>query len=746
VKIMDKIDKMDVHKETYREEAYELLAELEETLLELEEDSGNMDLISRVFRALHTLKGSGAMFGFDNIASFTHDVENVFELVRNGVLHITKDLIDIVLASGDYVKDMLDASASDDVFDEEVGQKILERLKVFLSEQKVDTNAITSAPQSAPTPTPTPASTTASTTASTIEDEDYEPASDSVFQQSDSSGQEVTYRILFKPDKSIFKAGVNITYLLEDVQSLGKAYVLAHLGPIPTLQEMSPEDCYTYWDIILTTDKGDKAIRDTFIFVEDLSELQVDVIDEGGLVIEETDYKKLGEILVERGTLSKKDLQSVIEAQSRLGEVLVQKGLANARDVESALVEQKHVKDIRTERYARDMAKTIRVPSERLDSLVDLVGELVTVQARLTQHAGERRSDSTLLSISEEVERLSAELHDNTMSIRMLPIGGTFTKFKRLVRTLSTELGRDVQLITSGAETELDKSVIEKLNDPLVHLIRNCVGHGIESPALREAVGKTSMGTVNLRAEHSGADVIISISDDGAGIDLTAVRAKAIEKGIIHHDADLTKHEILNLIFAPGFTTAASVTGVSGRGVGMDVVKRNIESLRGTVELDSTKGIGTTITLKLPLTLAIIDGLMVRIGGDHFVIPLLSVEECVELRYRETEGEAGRSLINVRGEMIPYIKLRDRFAVPGERPELEQVVILETNDIKVGFAVDKVVGEHQTVIKSLSRVYRNVKGISGATILGNGSVALILDIPQLVTDEVVEENARVEDM
>jgi len=316
----------------------------------------------------------------------------------------------------------------------------------------------------------------------------------------------------------------------------------------------------------------------------------------------------------------------------------------------------------------------------------------------------------------------------------MLPIGTTFSKFQRLVRDLSSDLGKNILLKTEGAETKLDKTVIEKLGDPLIHLIRNCIDHGIEMPEIRKFVGKPEQGEVCLSAEHSGANVFIKITDDGAGLDAARIRAKAIEKGLIAPDALLSDKECFSLIFAPGFSTAQTVTSVSGRGVGMDVVKRGIEALQGSVDIASQKGVGTTITLKLPLTLAIIDGLLVRIEDHHYIMPLSAIEECVELTREDVEKSHGKNLADIRGEIVPYIRLREEFALFGTAPEIEQIVTARINDRRIGFVVDEVVGEHQTVIKSLGRIYRDVDDVSGATILGDGRVALILDLPKLLNN------------
>jgi two-component system chemotaxis sensor kinase CheA len=424
-------------------------------------------------------------------------------------------------------------------------------------------------------------------------------------------------------------------------------------------------------------------------------------------------------------------MQKVLQRQKRFGELLVEQGIVSPEKVQSALIEQQHVKSVRKERsdapQQLEAAASIRVPSERLDKLINLVGELVTVQAHLSQVTLDME-DETLAAIAEEVERLTKELRDTALNIRMLPIGSTFSKFKRLVRDLSQELGKEIEMETFGAETELDKTVIEKLNDPLVHIIRNSIDHGIEMPEARRVAGKPSHGTVYLGAEHSGDSVLVTIRDDGGGLDRDAIRAKAIENGLISATAELPDKEIFAQIFAPGFSTAASVTSVSGRGVGMDVVKRGIEGLRGSISVDSVRGSGTTITLRIPLTLAIIDSLLVSVGTDHFVLPLAAVEECVELTAEDIRNAHGNNLAKVRGSLTSYISLRDQFDIPGERPEIEQIVIAVVNGVRIGFVVDCVVGQHQTVIKPLGRMYQDVKGISGATVLGDGSVALILDL------------------
>lgn len=700
------------HIATYREEAGELLAELEISLLELEDNPRNDDLINRVFRAMHTIKGSGAMFGFDDIARFTHEVETVFDQVRNGKMQVTRYLLDLTLQARDQITAMLEASAGGPQADEANGQRIIAGLQELL-------------PQVA-----TLKATATETTA--------------IVQATDSASR--TYRIRFKPLPEIMLGGTNPVSLLNELRNLGSCEIVAHLDSIPTLDQLTPEHCFMYWDIILTTNRGTEAIKDVFIFVEDDCELKIDLVDDSSNPDGEAVDKKLGDILVERGDLSPVELQKILSMQKRFGEILVEQGLVPASKVQSALAEQQQIKQVRQERSAAvpsaaEAALSIRVPAERLDHLVNLVGELVTVQAHLTQVAGNRR-DNEISAVAEEVERLISELRDTTLNMRMLPIGSTFSKFKRLVRDLSAELGKDIDLETTGADTELDKTVIERLNDPLVHLIRNSIDHGIEMPEVRKAAGKPTRGIVHLAAEHSGDSVLVTIRDNGAGLDKERIRAKAIERGLITASSELTDKETCNLIFAPGFSTAQNVTSVSGRGVGMDVVKKAIETLRGTIDIASEQGKGSVITLRIPLTLAIIETLLVRIDQNYFVLPLTMVEECIELTRADVQAAHGRHLAHVRGELTPYINLRTEFDIRTNQPEIEQIVVLSVNGKRIGFVVDDVVGEHQTVIKTLGKLYRDVRGISGATILGDGTVALILDPGLLVQSVAITEQEQ----
>jgi len=681
---------MEVNVQAYLDEADELLAVLEEALLELEQNLSDSEAIARVFRAMHTLKGSGSMFGFERVANFTHHIETVYDKVRAGNLSANTTLVSLTLKACDHIKTLLHRP---DEADGGLHASLEQDFVSFGSSQ-------TAAPAATET---APAAMAA-------------------------AGGEACWRIEFAPEAEIFLNGTNPLSLLLELEELGECRVIGNIDKLPALDDANynPEHCYARWDIFLTTAADEASIRDVFIFVEDLSHLRI-------ARISEDPERRLGEILVERGELEPQELSKALAEQSKLGHILVEQELISPASLTSALAEQEQVR----QKVAKtsEPAASLRVASDKLDHLVNLVGELVIVQARLSQLAVSR-IDPEILGVAEEVERLSAELRESTMNIRMLPIGSSFGRFKRLVRDLSAELGKEIDFVTLGAETELDKTVLEKLGDPLVHLIRNSLDHGVETPEERLKAGKPAAGTIEISAEHAGSSVLIRVRDDGKGLDPELIRRKAIDKGLINADAVLSEGEINALIFAPGFSTASQVSNISGRGVGMDVVARSIEALGGAVEITSAKGRGTTITLRLPLTLAIIEGLLVAIGNERFVIPLASVLECIEV---ERDINSASQLIKIRENLVPYVVMRDIFNATGVKPLREHVVITEVGNETLGLVVDTVIGQQQTVIKNLNGGLTNLKGIAGATILGDGSVALVLDLKGLLPEKRRDE-------
>lgn len=719
-------------KEAFREEAAELLNNLEATLLELEADPHNSETVSAVFRTMHTIKGSSAMFGFDEISHFTHEVESIMDLLREGAFVADRRLIDLTLKSRDLISSMLNSPGGEYA---STAEALIRDFKEHSERRIAEKNAERAGTSELP-----PATSQGEGAAEEAGSDTPVSSPVGLGLLPASPGAEramETFRIRFVPASDVFLNGTRPLLLLDELRSLGEASIIPLADLIPPLSEIDPEKCYVGWEITLTTDKGEDAIHDVFIFVEGTGELLVERLA-SEKKNPEIQVKRIGEILVSRGVTTPEKIQDVEGGRKRIGELLVEEKVATPAQVQSALAEQEHLKRLKDKQQDLGTA-SIRVASEKLDALVDLVGELVTLQARLSRTSADLH-DGGLSLISEQFERLVSQLRDNTMSIRMLPIGSTFSRFRRVVRDLSAELGKEIELETEGAETELDKTVIEKLNDPLVHIIRNSVDHGIELPDDRVAAGKDRRGTVSLAAMHSGAHVLISVSDDGGGLNTDRIYAKAVERGIVSPGVTLSEQELFQLIFAPGFSTAKVVTSVSGRGVGMDVVKREIDSLGGSVSVDSIRGSGTKVTLKIPLTLAIIEGLLVRIGGEHYVVPLSSVDGCIEIKRQDRLAAGdGRKLLTYRNELLPYVGVRELFDVSGDAPEIEQIVVVNANEARVGFVVDQVVGDYQTVIKPLGRMFKNSEGLSGATILGDGTVALIVDVNRLAAAAQREE-------
>ncbi len=689
---------LDKGREAFRVEACELLEELEASLLKLEENPDDKDLIGRVFRAMHTLKGSGGMFGFENIESFTHHIESALDRVRNGEIAVNQNLIDLTLATRDQIKQMLE-STDDGSGDQVEQQRILNEFMKLLPEfGKAD--------------------------ASQNSQNDF-LIEDGVSLSS--------FHIRFRPKPHIFSFGTNPLLLLKELCDLGECRIIGDCSGVPDLKKIIPDNSYLGWNILLKTSRHIHSIQDVFIFVEDDCDLEIKMIDDGTCPGRVLDIDLCASLLVENEDLTPENINKCMKDADPSSSAAKKSETKSDNSVDSAAEKNKE----------SAVVSSIRVASEKLDSLVDLVGELVIAQARLSQTvAAGIQNDAELIPISEELERLTSQLRGAAMDMRLVPVGALFNKFKRLVRDLSREQGKEIDLVIEGSETELDKTVIERLNDPLVHIIRNSIDHGIEPSAKRMFSGKSKTGTIHISAQQSGADVVISIQDDGAGIDEKAVLAKAIEKGLVQPDQHLSRPEILKLIFAAGFSTASQVTAISGRGVGMDVVKQNIDALRGSIDIKSEQGKGTSISLRLPLTLGIIEGLLVKISDNYYAFPLSVVEECVELIHKNGHTEKGRRLINLRDRAVPYISLREQFGLTDERPPFEQILVTKNNGQQVGFVVDQVIGEQQVVIKSLGRMYSQVEGISGATILGDGTVALILDVPKLAELAEIQENGE----
>jgi two-component system, chemotaxis family, sensor kinase CheA len=654
--------------QVFRTEAAELFEQIEGGLLDLLHDLSNQDQIDAVFRGLHTLKGSGAMFGFEALAAFTHHCETAFDRVRKGEVPATAELVAAVLDAQDHMKSLVATPNGDH---EMAGDVLLAKLQAAVGAGGGDHHARAAAPKQ-------PVAAAAAPAGATV------------------------WKLVFRLPMNSMVNGTNPLGLLDELRELGECKIVVDKSKIPDLDGLVPSELYLGWTVTLTTDKPKSDIEDVFIFVMDDMEFELTQVDASAPAVE--------------------------------AEAEVVAPVASAQS--SAPVEQKPAQAAAAApgdaKHGKPAAENVRVPAERLDELMDRVGELVIAQSRLSQLAGSS-ADIMLRSVSEDVERLSGELRDTMMVLRMVPVGSLFTRFRRLVHDLARETGKIIELHTEGETTEVDKTVIERLADPLVHLVRNSIDHGLEMPQDRLAAGKPETGKVTLLARQSGGEVIITIKDDGRGINRERVRAKAESSGIIQPGAQLMDQELLQLIFQPGFSTAQQITNLSGRGVGMDVVKKTVEALRGVIDIRSEEGKGSEISLRIPLTLAIIDGLLVRVGTGCYVIPLSAVEECLELSIEDDLRSRGRSFISLRDSLVPFLRLRDMFRTGTQPDPYQKVVVISTGNERVGLVVDQIIGDHQTVIKAMSRLHHDVVTFSGATILGDGSVALILDVTNLVS-------------
>ncbi|MEW9616542.1 chemotaxis protein CheA [Shinella sp. S4-D37] len=641
----------------FRTEAAELLEQIESGLLDLTRSLDDRDQIDAVFRGLHTLKGSGAMFGFDALAAFTHHCETAFDRVRKGDVPATHELVSAVLSAQDHMRALLETPNGDH---EGMSAALLDNLHRAVNGGGYPAPAVASAAPVA-----------------------------------EEAGGLREWRIRFSLPANAMANGTNPLGLLDEMRDLGDCRIVADTSKVPELSALEPRDIHISWDVTLKTERPRADIEDVFIFVMDDMELEI------------------AEVAAERPAATASPAQAPI-----------------ARAVVVTEREATAIQAANDPKQAKS-AENVRVPAERLDEMMDRVGELVIAQSRLTQLAG-TAADLGLRSVSEEIERLSGELRDTMMVLRMMPVASLFSRFRRLVHDLSRETGKEIELITEGESTEVDKTVIDRLADPLVHLVRNSIDHGLEKPDERVAAGKEAKGRVILSAHQTGGEVIITIKDDGRGINRERVRAKAEASGIVQPGATLTDQDLLQLIFQPGFSTAQAVTNLSGRGVGMDVVKKTVEALRGTIDITSKPGEGSEVSLRIPLTLAIIEGLLVRVGQGCYVIPLSAVEECLELSLEDDLRSRGRSFISLRDSLVPFLRLRELFQTRTEPDPHQKVVVISTGSERVGLVVDQIIGDHQTVIKSMSKLHHDVDTFSGATILGDGSVALILDVTHLV--------------
>jgi len=697
---------MDEMKETYIQEANELLENLESSLLSLEDNPNDKSNIEQVFRVMHTLKGNSSMFGLVKIAEFVHDLETIYDKIRQGEMQLSREILNTTLASFDHLNKIIIDSELEEQDNKDNHYNLIAEIHKFIGKGG-DLNL--------------------STEVNNIVEEVVEETIDGP----------KTYYIYFEPNESIFLDGSNPLFLIAELAAFGKNIVVPHFKSVGSIENFVPTNCFTYWDIYLESSVSKSDILDVFVFVEGSSTIEITEIPFTELIANASFNEVVTSSIF-------KDLKTDVTSILLLAETIGKKVEAKAVEVEksSEVHEAKPTETVKTKSESKEkVVSSIRVASDKLDELMNLVSELVTTQASLTLY-NEKNETPELEIISENIEKLSRRLRDIAFGMTLVPINNMFSRFQRLVRDVSMALGKEVQFVTEGGETELDKSIIETLTDPLMHIIRNSLDHGLEQPDIREEQNKDRKGTVKLKAFYSGISVYIQIIDDGKGIDAEIIRKKAISKGFLREDEVLTDKEIFDFIFYPGFSTAEVITDISGRGVGMDVVKRNITDLKGVVSVESKVGVGTTLTIKLPLSLSIIDGLLVEIQKVNYIIPLSVVNKCYEVENSEMVDNFNKLLI-LDEKQVPFINIRNEFGYKKlKASDKSQIIVVSDGDKEVGISVDYIVGEYQAVVKPIGKYYKNQDFISGATILGDGSIALVMDTHKIV--DLYTEHVKLE--
>lgn len=683
--------------QVFLEEGREILQQLETDLLEMEKHPEDPELIKRIFRAAHTIKGSAGLTGLSTISTLAHRMEDVLDQVRSTGEAMSRECYDTIFRSMDMLNKMVDMTAEDEAVPEDMADELKERLTSFIQQEGDSAAPVEPACEALTTP----------------------GKAKSLFKLA----------MEFRPD--IMEAGNDPLRLIAELREKGEFLeVNLNISRVPALEELEPYTTSLSWVLFLETQCSYAEIMDLFVFVID--DNNITVTDLTGLPADLAEFaeKRTGELLVDQGFIDEVQLHESLKKQKKIGEILVEETKIAPKQIEKVLEKQKTARD------SQQQVETIRVDTKRLENVLDFVAELVISQSRVKELVSKQNQvDVEVFNAFQEVDKIIRRLQEEVMKTSMVPVGGTFTRFQRMVRDTAAEKGKEIELVIDGQDTELDKRVIEQIADPLKHMIRNSLDHGIEMPDVREAAGKPRKGTIWLNAYHQEGSIIIEVRDDGKGLDEEVIRRKAVEKGLIDETQKLTVSEINNLIMMPGFSTAEQITDISGRGVGLDVVANNVRSLRGSIEMESAQGQGTKFFIKLPLTLAIVDGMMVRIGEEKFIIPLTSIVEFIKASPKDIKAVEGTGrVINMRNEYIPLASLSRLLDIPANRDDPAEglLVILKDARKKVALLVDDILGQEQVVTKSLKDNYQHVEGVAGATILGDGRVAVILDVPTLI--------------
>lgn len=711
--------------EVFFEECGEGLDVMETGLLNLGTGEVDVEEINTIFRAAHSIKGGSATFDMLEIAGFTHVMETLLDQMRSHEREVTTDAVDLLLESVDCLREMIDAARDEEDIDESRVSNLKQRLEVMLANKDVsDSPAETEA-------------ASATESESSVEDAKED-------ENETTAGQ--GWVIDFFPHPDILKNGNEPYRLFEELRKLGTLHVVCNLNKVPDFQNFDPEANYLGWRLNLETSVNEARVREVFSWVEADCDIKIEPLtaEVGGS--SETVEKSPAPIETEAKAEAKPsaDMASENAVNTEPAPASDSAKAETQPESKDAKPEKPAAKSVKAKKKPSGESGSIRVSIEKIDSLINLVGELIITQSMLSQFTDEfdMSQIESLRDGLSQLTRNSRELQETAMQIRMLPISSSFNRFPRLVRDMSSKLGKKVELKISGEGTELDKTVLEKIADPLVHLVRNSLDHGLEMPEKRIEAGKPETGTIELRAFHEGGNIVIEVVDDGAGINKERVFGKAVENGIIAADEKLTDEEINNLIFEPGFSTAEVVSDISGRGVGMDVVRRNINELGGQIYIISEEGKGSTISIRLPLTLAIIDGQLVKVGSESYVIPMLSIDESLQINPSLVKKYKGKiDLYKLRDEYIPILRLHKIFGIETKVTDFKDglLVVVEAERKRVGLFVDELQGQQQVVIKSLEKNFRKVDALSGATILGDGTVALIMDVASLIRQHLMSQ-------
>ncbi len=665
----------------FKEDASDLLKTLEEDLLLLKNKPKNKNLTDSVFRSLHTLKGSGEMFGFKYITTLSHELESIYELIQSNKLVVNEQIIKLTFSAIDYYKYLLENKT---FLDNETKERFLKLLKIISNISNKNTH------------------------------------SENLTTEQQMSSGEKTYYIMFTPKADFEQRGINLFTIFEELEKIGTVSLFERETNADN--NVNEEYFFMFWEIILSTEIDFSELESIFIFFA--NQVEIELINESNLFELDEFNKKIEEF---------KQSENLLDLEL----------LKNIKPVKTLKKQEEHTEDLSIDdvavsqqdnnfTFSKYKTTSIRVEASRLDELMNLVSEFITTKATISLIT-EKYKIKELDEITDKLEKLAKKFQENALTIRLVPIRNMLVDIERLVINLSKKLGKEVEFVSQGTDTELDKNIIDNLSEPIMHIIRNTLDHGIELPEDRLIKNKATKGEIKFIAFHAGGNVFIQIHDDGRGIDIEQVRKKAISNGTINENDKLSKNELLNFVFTPGFSTSKQVTKVSGRGMGMDIVRQKIQNLRGDVEINSEKDLGTYITLRLPVTLSILDTLHIKIGIKNFLIPTYLLLT-VHLEKNLSLLNSTRSMIEINGETIHVLNLIKRYSKLKENKDFVNIVVVKYKDTKYGLIVSEVTGDHQAVLKPLGPIFNQQENFSGASVLGNGKIALIFNTNKLITD------------